>query len=144
MGTNFATSWQRIAKLLQDGSSGSATADAAVRSVVGELDRLKQLPMPPKAVWKKLVQNMKVCCDQGTILGPQCMPSTTVFIVQGLHGSSPRFSAHGRHAARGHIRKSYTTCGFLSIPGLSNLLSFHQKSCCLWSGLMVCSAAILP
>jgi hypothetical protein len=62
MGKNFATCWQRIAKLLQDCSSGGANADAAVRSAVGLLGKLKQLPMPAKAVWKKLVQQMKVCC----------------------------------------------------------------------------------
>lgn len=128
MGANFATNWQRVAKLLQDGSSGGANADAAVRSVVGMLDKLEQLHTPPKAVWKRLVQQMKVCCDQGTLLGPQCTPSTTVFKVQGLHASSPRFAAHGRHAASGQIRSSYKIHGVVSIPGLSNCCQIIERA----------------
>jgi hypothetical protein len=65
MGTNVAASWQKAAKLLQDCSTrqpNSAEAQTAVQSVHDLISKLMDLPTPPKAVWKKLVQQLQVCC----------------------------------------------------------------------------------
>jgi hypothetical protein len=63
MGTNVAGSWQKAAELLQVCSKGSdSEAVAAWHSVQGLVLKLDQLPAPPKAVWKKLVQQLMVCC----------------------------------------------------------------------------------
>ena len=61
MGTNLAGSWQKAVKLLQDCSTRqahSAEAEAALHDLIVKLDGL---PTPPKAVWKKLVQQLQVC-----------------------------------------------------------------------------------
>lgn len=63
MGTNAAAMWDKVAKLLQDCSNmqpDSADADAVLDSVHRLMRKLEQLPTPPKAVWKKLVQQLKV------------------------------------------------------------------------------------
>jgi hypothetical protein len=63
MGTNIAGAWQEVAKLLQDYSTkqpGSADANAALDQVQHLVAKLDQLPSPPKAIWKKLVQQIKV------------------------------------------------------------------------------------
>jgi hypothetical protein len=64
MSANVAVLWQRAVKLLQDCSSGSADAESSLQSVQDLLEKLEQLPTPPKAVWKKLVQQLQVCCAQ--------------------------------------------------------------------------------
>ena len=84
MGTNVAGSWQKAAKLLQEYSTRQADtqeAKAALRSVQELLVKLEKLPMPPKAVWKKLVQQLQVCCAQelphtrlATLLPAVCCP----------------------------------------------------------------------
>jgi hypothetical protein len=63
MGTNVAALWQKVVKLLQDCTlhADSIEAQAALQSVEFELvEKLLQLPTPPKAVWKKLVQQLQV------------------------------------------------------------------------------------
>jgi hypothetical protein len=63
MGTNAAAMWAKVAKLLQDCSTmqpGSADADAVLDGVYRLMEKLVELPTPPKAVWKKLVQQHKV------------------------------------------------------------------------------------
>lgn len=64
MARNVAGSWQKVVKLVQDCSTRqaeSAEAQAAVQSVQDLIGQLKQLPTPPKAVWKKVVQQLQVC-----------------------------------------------------------------------------------
>jgi hypothetical protein len=66
MGTNVAGAWDKAAKLLQESSTkqpGSAEANAVLRRVQDSnlLDKLDELPTQPKAVWKKLVLQLKVC-----------------------------------------------------------------------------------
>jgi hypothetical protein len=66
MGTNVAGAWDKAAKLLQESSTmqpGSVVANTALRCVQDLTDRLEQLPTQPKAVWKKLVQQLKVRQD---------------------------------------------------------------------------------
>lgn len=62
MGTNVAGLWQKAAKLLQDSTrqTDSAGQEATLRTVHGFIGMLYELPTPPKAVWKKLVQQLKV------------------------------------------------------------------------------------
>lgn len=63
MGTNVAALWQKVAKLLQDCSTlhaDSIEAQAALHSVHDLVEKLLQLPTPPKAVWKKLVQQLQL------------------------------------------------------------------------------------
>jgi hypothetical protein len=65
MGTNVAALWQKAVKLLQDCSArqnGSTEANAALKGATDLIDKLTELPNPPKAVWKKLVQQLQVCC----------------------------------------------------------------------------------
>lgn len=65
MGANVATSWQQVVKLLQDCSTrptDSAEAQAALQSVHKITCKLEKLDTPPKAVWKKLVQQLQVWC----------------------------------------------------------------------------------
>jgi hypothetical protein len=65
MGTNLAGSWQKVVKLLQECSTrqtGSTGTEAVIRSVQDLIDKMQHLPAPPKAVWKKLVQQLQVCC----------------------------------------------------------------------------------
>ena len=65
MARNVAGSWQKAVQLLQDCNTrqtASTEAQAAVRSVKGLIGQLQGHPTPPKAVWKKLVQQMQVCC----------------------------------------------------------------------------------
>ncbi len=65
MGTNFASMWQKAAKLVSCSSTkqqGSPEAEAASLSAMALMNQLEQLNLPPKAVWKKLVQQMKVGC----------------------------------------------------------------------------------
>ena len=59
MGSNAAHLWQRAAKLLQECSTGSGDTESALRSV-RDLGKLEKLPLPPKAVWKKVVQQLQV------------------------------------------------------------------------------------
>lgn len=62
MGTNIAGLWGKAAQQLKDITKqpGSAEAEAALTSVQDLIDKLQDLPTPPKAVWKKLVQQKKV------------------------------------------------------------------------------------
>jgi hypothetical protein len=63
MGTNAAGAWQKVAKLLQECRTkqlNSAEVVPTLKSVQQLLDRLEKLPAAPKAVWKKLVQQLKV------------------------------------------------------------------------------------
>jgi hypothetical protein len=67
MGTNVASLWQKAVKLLQSCSTrqfdnSDAEAEAVVHRVCDLIDKLKDLPTPPKAVWKKLVQQLQVSC----------------------------------------------------------------------------------
>lgn len=67
MGTNVAGAWDRAAKLLHESSTkqpSSAEAQAALISVQHLVDHVCELPPAPKAVWKKLVQELKVGCAQ--------------------------------------------------------------------------------
>jgi hypothetical protein len=67
MGTSAAVSWQKVVKLLQQCSirqTNSKEAEAAVNSVNELIGKLHKLPTPPKAVWKKLVQQLQVRCAQ--------------------------------------------------------------------------------
>lgn len=77
MGTNVAGSWQKAVKLLQECSSkqsDSAEADAAECRVHDLIDKLMELPTPPKAVWKKMVQQLQVCSTQDA---PTCCSPVT-------------------------------------------------------------------
>jgi hypothetical protein len=62
MGTNVAGVWDKAAKLLLDCTTQQpgAEADASLLRATTLTDKLGQLPSPPKAVWKKLVQQLKV------------------------------------------------------------------------------------
>jgi hypothetical protein len=63
MGTNVASTWDKVAKLLQEGSTkqpDSAEASTALVIVQHLVDKVCELPSPPKAVWKKLVLQLKV------------------------------------------------------------------------------------
>lgn len=66
MGTNVAGAWDRAAKLLQSSTKQpiSAEAQAALISVQHLVYHVCELPPAPKAVWKKLVQELKVGCAQ--------------------------------------------------------------------------------
>jgi hypothetical protein len=81
MGTNVAALWQKAVKLLQDCSTrqnnsaasasaillqqnNSAEAQSAVQSVQDLMKKLDELPTPPKAVLKKIVQQLQVWCAQ--------------------------------------------------------------------------------
>jgi hypothetical protein len=69
MGTNVAGAWDKAAKLLQESSTmqpHSVVANTALRTVQDLTDRLEQLPSQPKAVWKKLVQQLKVGARHAT------------------------------------------------------------------------------
>jgi hypothetical protein len=69
MGTNVAGSWQKAVKLLQDiqllqdctaKEADREKAVAALEKLVDLVYKLEHLPTPPKAVWKKLLQQ-QVC-----------------------------------------------------------------------------------
>ena len=63
MGANVVASWQKVVKLLQDCSTRQtdSAAEAALQSVHKLTCQLEKFPTPPKAVWKKLVQQLQVC-----------------------------------------------------------------------------------
>jgi hypothetical protein len=66
MGTNVAGSWQKAVKFLEECNTkqtGTIEAEAALRRVHDSFAKLRELPTPPKAVWKKLVQQLQVCCS---------------------------------------------------------------------------------
>lgn len=60
MGANVVTAWEQALRLLHDCNPGSSRRSAAADSLSQLLDKLQQLPAPPKAAWKKLVQQLKV------------------------------------------------------------------------------------
>jgi hypothetical protein len=63
MCANVAGAWQKVTKMLQDCSTkqpNSAEAVLELNSVTQLLDKLEKLPPAPRAVWKKLVQQLKV------------------------------------------------------------------------------------
>jgi hypothetical protein len=68
MRTNIAGVWDKAAKLLLDCSTqqdGSAEAEAALRLVNALHDKLQSVDAQPKASWKKMVQQLKVCATCG-------------------------------------------------------------------------------
>jgi hypothetical protein len=77
MGTNAAVLWQKAAELLQESSSRQTNsadvllspytleAQPALRRVHDLLEKLHNLPTPPKAVWKKVVQQLQVMLCTG-------------------------------------------------------------------------------
>jgi hypothetical protein len=74
MGTNVAGAWDKAAKLLHNCCStkqlGSAETKEALLSVKHLVDRICETPAP-RAVWKKLVQQLKVR------LGRACVAACT-------------------------------------------------------------------
>jgi hypothetical protein len=94
MGTNVAGTWQETAKILQDCSTkqpGRAAARMAVCSVQNLLNKLLELPSQPKAVWKKLVQQLKVrvtgcvvhrCVGSGAGCCLGCVCALSMFLPQ--------------------------------------------------------------
>lgn len=65
MGNNYAAAWQHAIKEVQDWCfttqlPGSAEAGAAYLSMMPSVKHVSDLPPPPKAVWKKLVLQLKV------------------------------------------------------------------------------------
>ena len=74
MGTNVAGAWDKAAKLLHECSTkqagSAAEAKAALLIVKHLIDRICEVPAP-RAVWKKLVQQLKVR------LGRVCVATST-------------------------------------------------------------------
>jgi hypothetical protein len=64
MATSIAGSWQRAAKLLDCSTrlTNRAEAEAVLQGVNDLISKLMDLPTPPKGVWKKIVQQLQVCC----------------------------------------------------------------------------------
>jgi hypothetical protein len=62
MGSSVVTAWEQALRLLHDCSEhpGSTRQSAAADSLSQLLNKLQQLPAPPKAAWKKLVLQLKV------------------------------------------------------------------------------------
>ena len=75
MGTNVAGLLQKAVKLLQDCSTrqtDSAEAQAALHSLQEINGKLHDLPTPAKAVWKKLVHQLQVCCTPKYLTSQSC------------------------------------------------------------------------
>jgi hypothetical protein len=62
MGTNTLAVWEQCTKQLQilTADPASAAAAAAAGRMLVLCDKLDTLPAPPKAGWKKLIQQLKV------------------------------------------------------------------------------------
>lgn len=62
MGANVIAAWEQAVRLLHDCNrhAGSAQSSACCAAVEQLLDKLTELPTPPKALWQKLVQQLKV------------------------------------------------------------------------------------
>jgi hypothetical protein len=62
MGTKALATWEQCTKQLQILAADPASAASAVAAgrILVLCDKLDTLPAPPKAVWKKLIQQLKV------------------------------------------------------------------------------------
>jgi hypothetical protein len=61
MGAKVTAAWEQAVRLLHDCNIHSGGEQSACCAAVEQLlDKLTALPTPPKAVWKKLVQELKV------------------------------------------------------------------------------------
>lgn len=141
MGKNFATSWQILANLLQECSTGSAYADldAALSIVPNLLAKLEQLPMAPKAMWKKLVQ-LQVCCAQD--MAPT-LPAPNSVTVTVLLQRPMNLICSDLHTACATCVRPLQCLSFTIIDSTCDPPSGHPAGCCLFSGLVVWCAPYL-
>lgn len=65
MGTGIGGLWQQTVKALQDATTNAASCASRplYAGVMVLLEELKNLPPPPKSIWKKLVQQQQVRTD---------------------------------------------------------------------------------
>ncbi len=71
MGTSVAAAWAKAAKQLLECTTkepGSAEAHALLQEAKGQVYKLQLASTPPKAAWKKLVQQHQVQSGDGARL----------------------------------------------------------------------------